>query len=58
MLLLFGLFGVGGATMLQAGRSRIRFSMRQFDSFKWSIPSRQTMAQPLTEMRTRNIPVG
>jgi hypothetical protein len=53
---------VGWATMLQAGRLWVRFSMRSLDFFfNLPNPSRATMAlgstQPLTEMSTRNIPV-
>ena len=55
-------FGVRGAavrwgTMLQTGRSRVRFPMNGI--FHWHKPSGHTMAlgltQPLTEMSTRNI---
>jgi hypothetical protein len=53
---------VGWGTMLEAGRSRIRFPMRSLDFFNWSNPSSRTMAlgstQPLTEMSARNIPGG
>jgi hypothetical protein len=48
--------------MLQAGRLRIRFPMSLDFFFNWLNPSSSTMAlgstQPLTEMRTRNLPVG
>jgi hypothetical protein len=51
---------VGWGTMLQAGRSRVRFLVRSLDFFNWPNPSRRTMAlgsvQPLTEMSIRNIP--
>jgi hypothetical protein len=50
---------VGSGTMLQAGRSRVRFPMRSLD---FSIYLIWTMAlgstQPLTEMSTRNLPGG
>jgi hypothetical protein len=53
---------VGWGTMLQAGRSRVRFPMRSLDFFNWPNPSSRTMAlgltQPLTEMSTRNLPGG
>jgi hypothetical protein len=46
---------VGWGTMLQAGRSRVRFPMRSLDCSR-------TMAlgstQPLKEMSTRNLPGG
>jgi hypothetical protein len=46
-------------TMLQAGRSRVRFSIRSWD-VSIANPSSSTMAlgltQPLTEMSTRNLP--
>jgi hypothetical protein len=49
---------VGWGTMLQAGRSRVRFPMRS-GFFNWRNPSGRTMAlgstQPLTEMNTRNL---
>jgi hypothetical protein len=48
---------VGWRTVLQAGRSRVRFPMRIFNLPN---PSIRTMAlgstQPLTEMSTRNLP--
>jgi hypothetical protein len=49
--------------MLQAGRSRVRISMRSLDFFFYlSSPSSRNMAlvstKPLTEMSTRNIPGG
>jgi hypothetical protein len=48
---------VGSGTMLQAGRSRVRFRF-----FNWYKSSSRTMAlgstQPLTEMSTRNLPWG
>jgi hypothetical protein len=47
-------------TMLQAGRSRVRFQMRSLDLLHWPNPSSRTMTlgstQPLTEMSTRNLP--
>jgi hypothetical protein len=53
---------VGWDTMLQAGRSRVRFPMRSLDFFNLPNPSSRTMAlgstQPLTEMSTRYIPGG
>jgi hypothetical protein len=52
---------VGWGTMLQAGRSGVRVSMRWI-IFNWPNPSSRTMAlgstQPLTEMSTRNLPGG
>jgi hypothetical protein len=46
--------------MLQAGRWRVRFSMRSVDFFNWPNPSSSTMAlgstQSLTEMGTRYLP--
>jgi len=49
-------------TALQAGRSRVRFSMVSLDFFHWHNPSGHTMAvgltQPLTEMSTGNISWG
>jgi hypothetical protein len=51
---------VGWGTMLQAGRSRVRFSMWSLDSFNWPNPSSRNMTPgstlPLTEMSTRNLP--
>jgi hypothetical protein len=48
--------------MLQAGRSRIRFSMRPLDFFNLPNSSSHSMAMelthPLTEMNTRNIAFG
>jgi hypothetical protein len=48
--------------MLQAGRSRIRFSIRSLDFFNLPNPSSRTMAlgstQPLTEMSSKNFPGG
>jgi hypothetical protein len=48
--------------MLQAGRSRVRISMRSLDFFNLPNPFSHTMAlgstQPLTEMSTRNLPGG
>jgi hypothetical protein len=54
---------VGWDTMLQAGRSRVRFPIRSFIGFfNWSNPSRRTMTlwstQPLTIVNTRNLPGG
>jgi hypothetical protein len=53
---------VGWGTMLQAGRSWVRFLMRSLDFFNWPIPSSRTTAlgstQSLTEMSTRNLPRG
>jgi hypothetical protein len=54
---------VGWGTMLQAGRSRDRFSIRLLIFFSdWSNPFSRTLAlgstRPLTEMRTRNLPGG
>jgi hypothetical protein len=50
---------LGSRTMLQAGRSRVRFPMRSLDLFNLPNPSSRTMAlgstQPLTEMSTRNL---
>jgi hypothetical protein len=52
---------VGSGTMLQAGRSWVRFSM-SLDFLNSSNPSSHTMTlrstQPLTEMSTRNLPPG
>jgi hypothetical protein len=52
---------VGWGTVLQAGRSRVRFPM-PLKFFNWPNPSSRTMAlgptQPLTEMSTRNLPGG
>jgi hypothetical protein len=51
---------VGWGTMVQAGRSRVRFLMRPLDKFNWPNPSSRTMAlgstQPLIQMSTRNLP--
>jgi hypothetical protein len=53
---------VGWDTTLQDGRSRVRFPMMSLDIFNWPNPSCCNMAlgstQPLTEMRTRNLPGG
>jgi hypothetical protein len=53
---------VGWGTMLQAGRSLVRFPMRELDFFNLPNPSNRAMAlgssQPLTKMNTRNIPGG
>jgi hypothetical protein len=53
----------GWGTMLQAGRSRVGFSMRLLDFFSnWFNPSsrrsRLGSTQPLAEMSTRNLPGG
>jgi hypothetical protein len=52
---------VGWGTMLQAGKSRVRDPMRWIFSI-WPNPSSRPMTlgstQPLTEMRTRNLPGG
>jgi hypothetical protein len=52
----------GRGTMLQVGRSRDRFPMRQMEFSITPNPSSRTMAlgstQPLTEMSTRNLPTG
>jgi hypothetical protein len=49
---------VAWGTMLQAGRSRVRFSM-SMDFFNWLNPSSLTISlgsiQPLTEISTRNL---
>jgi hypothetical protein len=53
---------VAWGTMLQSGKSRVRFSTRWLDFFNWSNSSSRRMAlgstQPLTEMSTRNLPEG
>jgi hypothetical protein len=53
---------VAWGTMLQAGRSRVRFRMRSLNFFNWPNPSSRTVAlgstQPLTEVSTRNLPGG
>jgi hypothetical protein len=45
---------------LQAGRPRVQFPMSSLDFFQFTFPSSRTMTlgptQPLTEMRTRNLP--
>jgi hypothetical protein len=47
-------------TMLQAGRSRVRFLMRSLDFFNWSNHSNRTVSLgstlPLAEMSTGNLP--
>jgi hypothetical protein len=52
---------VGWGTLLQAGRSPVRVP-DEVDFFNLTNPSSRTMAlgstQPLTEMRTRNLPGG
>jgi hypothetical protein len=52
------LFGRG--TMLQAGRSRVRFPMRSLNFFNLPNPSSRTMVlgstPSLTEMSSRNLP--
>jgi hypothetical protein len=66
----YGVFGgmgargsvVGWGTMIQDGRSWFRFPMTSMDIFYCANTSSRTMAkgstQPLTEMSTRNLPVG
>jgi hypothetical protein len=53
---------VGGGTVLQTRRSRVRFPMRSLDFFNLLNPSSRIMAlgstQPVTEMSTRNISGG
>jgi hypothetical protein len=53
---------VGWGTTLQAGMSRLRFTMKSLDFFNFHNTSSRTMAlgstQPLTEMSTRNLPGG
>jgi hypothetical protein len=52
---------VGWGTMLQAWRSLIRVPMRQISSTDSILPAAQWpwgSTQPLTEMSTRNLPVG
>jgi hypothetical protein len=53
---------VGWGTMLQIGRSLVRFPIRSLDFFNLSNPSNRTMApgstQPLTEMSIRYLPGG
>jgi hypothetical protein len=53
---------VGWVTMLQVGRSRIRFPMGLLDFFSLPKPSSRAMnlgsTQPLTEMSSRNIRGG
>jgi hypothetical protein len=48
--------------MLQAGKLRVRFSMKSLGFFNLPKHSSRTMAlgssQPLTEMDTRNLPGG
>jgi hypothetical protein len=50
---------VGWRTMLQPGRSRIRFPMRSLDFFNWPSPSSHTMAlesiECQREMNTTNL---
>jgi hypothetical protein len=50
---------VGWGTMLQAGRSRVRFPMSSLQFFSWPNPSSNIVAmgstQRLTEMGTRNL---
>jgi hypothetical protein len=52
---------VGWGTMLQVGRSRVRFLM-VIGSFNWPNPSSRTVvlrsSQPLIEMSTKNLPRG
>jgi hypothetical protein len=51
---------VGWGTVLQAGRSGVRFPIRLLNFVNWPYPSSYTMAlgltQPLREMSTRMIP--
>jgi hypothetical protein len=51
---------VGGGTMLQIGRSRVRVPMSSLDFFNLPNPSSRPMAlgftKPLREMNTRNLP--
>jgi hypothetical protein len=58
---LLHIFIIGKGTMLQAGRSRVRFPIVT-GFFNWPNPSSRTMAlgptQPLTEMSARNLPGG
>jgi hypothetical protein len=53
---------VGRGTMLKAGRWRVRVPIRSLDFFNLPDPSSRTMAlgstQSLTEMNTRNLPMG
>jgi hypothetical protein len=53
---------VGRGTMLQAGRSWVRFPMRSWNFFNLPNPFSRTVAlgstQPLTEMSNRMIPGG
>jgi hypothetical protein len=53
---------VGWGNMSQAGRSRVRFTMRLLKFFNSPNPSSRTMAlgstQHVTEMSTRNLPGG
>jgi hypothetical protein len=48
--------------MLQTGRSRVRFRTRSLDFFNLPNPSSSIIAlgsiQPLTEISSRNLPVG
>jgi hypothetical protein len=53
---------VGWGTVLQAGSSRVQFSMRALDFFNLPNPSNRTMGLesiwPLTEMSTRKVFLG
>jgi hypothetical protein len=53
---------VGWGTMLQAGRSRVRFPMKSIWFFNWTNSSNRTTdlgsTQPLTEISTKNLHGG
>jgi hypothetical protein len=53
---------VDWGTVLQAGRSQVRFAMRSLDSFYLPNPSSRIMVlrstTPLTQMSTKNLPGG
>jgi hypothetical protein len=56
--ILLNIYQTGG-TMLEAGRSGVRFPMRALDfSIHLILPAALLSTQPLTEMSTRNIPGG